>query len=178
MWKFSRNKRLVGGVILLLTILLFFWTLFGSTTVDLATENDVLYDDDHLHQFIVDQIKPYQRTVEDPMEFIPNRKRTLKTSYGVVQVEDLSFVPVNPLKKSHSLLPRLSNTQVSFDKPINLGLGSRSQGVGLAPLMPRSDSNSDRLFSILQQLRKKSEGRGANKEGRRGQFLNSEKMRG
>ena len=178
-WRFSRNKRVIGGVLLVLSILFFIWTLFGSTTVDQALiENDVFYDD-HVHQFVVDHAKPYQRTVEDPVEFIPNRKRTLKTYYGVVQVKDLSFIPINPLKKSQSLLPRLSKKQ-DLDKPvIDLGLGSRSQGRGLAPLMPRPNSNtSSRLYSILQQLQKKrEESRGGKKEGAgRDQFLNSEKM--
>ena len=175
MWKFSRNKKLVGGVLLVLSILLFTWTLFGSTTIEQANESDVFYDDDHVHKFIVDHAKPYQRTVEDPVEFIPNRKRTLKTYYGVVEVKDLSFIPTNPLKKSQSLLPRMSNKQV-FDKPVNLGLGSRPLGRGLAPLMPRSNSNASKLYSILQKLQNKRMEINTNKEGGRGQFLNSEKM--
>lgn len=179
-WRFSRNKKLIGGVLLVLSILFFIWTLFDSTSVDQALgETDVFYDDDHAHKFVVNHAQPFQRAVEDPVEFIPNRKRTLKTYYGVVQVKDLLFVPINPLKKSQSLLPRLSKRQ-DFDRPvIDLGLGSKSQGRGLAPLMPRPNSNtSSRLYSILQQLQKKREEvRGGKKEGGgRGQFLNSEKM--
>ena len=175
MWKFSRNKKLVGGVLLVFSILLFTWTLFGSTTIEQVNESDVFYDDDHVHKFIVDHAKPYQRTVEDPVEFIPNRKRTLKTYYGIVEVKDLSFIPTNPLKKSQSLLPRMSNKQV-FDKPVNLGLRSRPLGRGLAPLMPRSNSNASKLYSILQKLQNKRMEIDTNKEGGRGQFLNSEKM--
>ena len=186
-WRFSRNKRLVGGVLLFLSSLIFIWALFGSTAVDQSLgENDVFYDDArHTHLFVVDHAKPYQRAVEDPVEFIPNRKRTLKTYYGVVQVKDLSFVPVNPLKKSQSLLSRLPKKQ-DFDKPImDEGLGLRSQGGhgGLVPLMPRpsTSSNASRLYSLLQQLQKKrGESKGANHDnkesGGRGQFLNSEKM--
>lgn len=183
-WRFSRNKRLVSGVLLFLLSLILIWALFGSTAVDQSLdENDVFYDDArHAHLFVVDHAKPYQRAVEDPVEFIPNRKRTLKTYYGVVQVKDLSFVPVNPLKKSQSLISRLPD----FDRPImDEGLGLRSQGGrgGLAPLMPRpsASSNASKLYSLLQQLQKKrSENKGAsrgNKESAgRGQFLNSEKM--
>ena len=179
--RFSRNKRLIGGVLLFLSSLVFIWTFFRSTAVDQPLGgNDVFYDDNHAHLFVVDHAKPYQRAVEDPVEFIPNRKRTLKTYYGVVQVKDLLFVPINPLKKSQSLLPRLPKKQ-DFDKPlIDMGLGSRSQGGrGLAPLMPHPNSNASKLYSMLQQLQKKrEEGRGVNNKesAGRGQFLNSEKM--
>jgi hypothetical protein len=184
--RFSRNKRLTGGVLLFLSFLIFIWTLFGSTTVDQSLgENDVFYDDTHpsQHIFVVDHAKPYQRAVEDSVEFIPNRKRTLKTYYGVVQVKDLSFVPINPLKKSQSLLPRLPKKR-DFERPImDEGLGARYQGGrgGLAPIMPRPSSNASKLSSLLQQLalqKKRGEGRGVNNKegGGRGQFLNSEKM--
>ena len=176
-----RNRRLVGGIVLLLSSFVLIWTFFRSTAVDQSLGgNDVFYDDNHAHLFVVDRAKPYQRAVEDPVEFIPNRKRTLKTYYGVVQVKDLLFVPINPLKKTQSLLPRLPKNQ-DLDKPlIDIGLGSRSQGGrGLAPLMPRPNSNASRLYSILQQLQKKQEeNRGVNNKetAGRGQFLNSEKM--
>ena len=76
-WRFSRNKRLVCGVLLFLLSLIFIWALFGSTAVDQSlNENDVFYDDArHAHFFVVDHAQPYQRTVEDPVEFIPNRKK-------------------------------------------------------------------------------------------------------
>ena len=182
MWRFSRNKSLVGGVLLFLLSLLFIWTFFGSTTLDQSpSENDVFYDDDRTHLFVVDHAKPYQRPVKDPVEFIPNRKRTLKTYYGIVQVKDLSFVPINPLKKSQSLLRRLPKKQDYENPVVDAMVGSRSQGGrGLAPVLPRPNSNATRLFSLLQQLQKKREegSRGVNNKesAGRGQFLNSEKM--
>lgn len=179
MWRFSRNRRLAGGVLLFFLSLVFIWTLFGSTAVDKSLgENDVFYDDDHTHLFVVDHVNPYQRAVEEPVEFIPNRKRTLKTYYGVVQVKDLSFVPINPLKKTQSLFPRLTKKQEPI---VDVGFGSRFQrGRGLAPLEPHPNSNASRLYSLLQQLQKKRSegGQGVNYKDSagRGQFLNSEKM--
>ena len=178
--KLFRNKRLVSGVLLILLFLLFVWMFFGSTFDDdqqTSSENDVFYDDNHVHKITIDQAKPYQRTVEDSVEFIPNRKRTLKTYYGFVQVEDLSFIPANPMKRSEKMLPHLSK-KLDYDISEGVGLGSRSQGRGLAPLMPPQNSpNASRLYSLFQQLQKKRDEGGANKErGDRGQFLNSEKM--
>lgn len=166
---------MLGGVLAAVLFLCFIWSLFGSTTIDRVGKEDIFYDDfGGVHQLVVDpsESNPFLRVVEDPVEFVPNRIRTLKTSYGVVQVKDLSFVPVRPLKKGQSL-PQLSN---QVDKEIkNFALGSNAQGFGLAPARSYHPDYS-KFYSLLQKLRDKSEDKGVNIDSGRNDFLNSEKM--
>ena len=172
-WKLSRSKWLLGGGLLAATSLLFFtWSLSqGSQNLNENGESDVFYDTNdspiNFHWFVEDKAdpKPYQRVVEDPVEFVPNRDRILMTSYGMVVVKDLLFVPVKPLKRGQSF-----GTQFSDNDFNNLLLGSKAQGQDLA--LPQQNQDTDRFHSILQQRR---EG-GVNEDGVRNNFLNSEKM--
>ena len=177
-WKFSRNKRLLGGVLAIVSFLLLIWSLSGSTTtVNKTSDGDVFYDDERVHRFVLDHSNPYQREVEDPVEFIPNRKRTLKTSYGIVQVKDLSFVPVNPLRKGQSLLTRLSR-QIDDEYEPYKKPKEYIQNLGLAPgkQYPNPGAAAGKLNSFLQRLRNNNERNVIRAEGGRNQFLNSEKM--
>lgn len=153
--------------------LFFIWLLFGSTTIDRVDEGDLFYDDVG-DELVVDlsESNPFLRVVEDPVEFVPNRIRMLKTSYGVVKVKDLSFVPIRPLKKGQSL-PQFSN---QVDKEFkNFAVGSQAHGFGLAPVKSHH-SDYSKFYSVLQRLREKSEDKGVNIDGGRNDFLNSEKM--
>lgn len=171
-WKFS---RVLGGVLAVLSLLYFIWTFFGSTTIDGVGEGDVIYDQvavAGVHQFVVDPSEPKSslRAVEDSIEFVPNRIRTLKTSYGIVQVKDLLFVPVEPLKKGQNL-PQFSNPM--DDAFRSVFLGAKAKGLGLAPA--KSDQpDSSKFYSLLQRLQAKGEDRAMNRDGNRN--LNSEKM--
>ena len=178
-WKLPRSKKLLGALLAALSFLFFVWSL--STNSERVSEADVFYDDDNVHQFIVDwgaraDPKPFQRVVEDPVEFIPNRKRTLMTAYGIVEVNDLSFVPVKPLKKGQSLLKLFSEQTDSDLNNILFGSKSRDPNQDLGTLR-QQDPDAIRFYSILKKMKEKNDLRGVNIDnGGRNDFLNSEKM--
>ena len=177
-WNRCRNRWLVLGTLAAVSFLILVWSISAPSTIDISAD-DVFYDIDdilHVHRFVArdGDSKPYQRAVKDPVEFVPKRKRTLKTAYGVVEVEDLSFVPARPLKKTQSLLAQFSKEKTNFYNVI----GSVARGDALAPAAePRENPDTNRFYSFLQKIKAKDEERKlVDVDGGKSSFLNSEKM--